>query len=65
MSNRQRMDTNKLSNQLIIAGLCGMVEDDGLTPHQALEVLEDIKRQTMPALMQIARERSGTNEVKP
>jgi len=54
---KQRMDRNKLSHQMVIAGLCGMVEDDGLTMHEAFEVLEDIKRQIFPALMEMQRER--------
>jgi hypothetical protein len=52
----KRMDVTKISNQLVMAGLVGMVENDGLTPHEAFEVLEDIKRQTWHALTQIKRE---------
>jgi hypothetical protein len=51
-----KADLSKLSHQLIVAGLVGMIEDDGLTFHEAMDVLEDIKRQTFPALMEIARE---------
>lgn len=51
-----KMDLTKRSQQLILAGLTAMISDDGLTFHQAMEVLEDIKRQTFPALMEISRE---------
>ncbi|BFH71227.1 hypothetical protein J27TS7_34220 [Paenibacillus dendritiformis] len=54
---KEKFNPDRLNHQLIVAGLCGMVEDEGLTPHQTLEVLEDIKRQTFNALMQIAAER--------
>lgn len=50
-----QMDQTKMSNMLVITGLLKMVEDDGLTPHEAFEVLEDIKRQTWHALSQIHR----------
>lgn len=57
MSGRKQMNLNRVSDKMIVAGLAGLVEDDGLTPHQALEVLDDIKRHTMPVLIDIARER--------
>lgn len=56
MKERKRMDINKISNKLIIAGLAGMVEDEGLTPHEAFEVLEDIKQKVFHALGDIRGE---------
>ena len=53
---RKKCDLTKMSQQLIVAGLAGMIEDDGLTFHEAMEVLEDIKSQCFPALMEISRE---------
>lgn len=53
------MNLDNQNQQLIIAGLTGMVDDEGLTLHEALEVLEDIKRNIAPALMQIASERKN------
>ena len=50
-----KMDMKKISHQFVVSGLVAMVEDDGLTPHQAFEVLEDIKRQTWHALAEIHR----------
>lgn len=58
MNEKKKMDMTKLSHSLVISGLLGMVEDDGLTPHEALEVLEDIKRQTFFALMEVHREKA-------
>lgn len=52
----KRMELNKMSNQLVIAGITAMVEDDGLTPHEAFEVLEDIKRNIWSALAEIRQE---------
>ncbi|MEF3312340.1 hypothetical protein PV433_25985 [Paenibacillus sp. GYB004] len=53
---RKLMDQNNFNHKLIIAALAGMVEDDGLTPHEAFAVLEDIKRNTFHALAEIHRE---------
>jgi hypothetical protein len=50
------MDQNNFNHKLIIAALAGMVEDDGLTPHEAFAVLEDIKCNTFHALAEIHRE---------
>lgn len=55
MGNRKHMDINNLNTQLIIAGLAGLV-DDGYTPHEVLEILEDIKRNTFHGLAEIYRE---------
>jgi hypothetical protein len=33
-----------------------MVEDDGLTPHEAFQLLEEIKRQTWHALSEVYQE---------
>lgn len=54
---RMKMDLTKVSNQLIVAGLAGMIDDEGLTMHEAFDVLEDIKRNIFPALMEMQRER--------
>jgi hypothetical protein len=55
-----------MSHQLIVAGLAGLIDEDGLTFHEAMEVLEDIKSQTFPALMEMAsdnREKAGGHRV--
>lgn len=53
------MDTKKFSHGMVITGLLHMVEDDGLTPRQAFEVLEDIKKNTYFALMDAYKEKWG------
>lgn len=59
-----KMDLNKLSNQLVMTGFVAMVEDDGLSLHEAMEVMHDIQKQTAPAIMQIMSERrQGANGV--
>lgn len=50
------IDMNNHHNQLIVAALAGMVEDEGMTVHEVHQRLEDIKRDTFPALMEIQRE---------
>lgn len=52
MKERKRMDINNFNTKLIIAGMTGLV-DDGLTPHEVFEVLEDIKMNIFHALADI------------
>lgn len=40
--------------QMIIAGMAGLI-DDGRTFHEVMRLMEDIKIEVYPALMQIAR----------
>lgn len=54
---KRETDLTNRNQQLIVAGLAGLIEDDGLTFHEAMDVLEAIKRDTFPALMQMSRER--------
>ena len=49
-----KFDTNNFNQQLIIAGMVGLI-DEGLNFHEMVEVLEQIKNQTFPAMLQIAR----------
>lgn len=57
-----QLDLNKTSHQLIVAALGMMIDDEGLTVHQVAEVLEDIKRQTFPALSEMSRENKGKED---
>lgn len=57
---KKYLDQSLLSYQMVIAGLVGMIDDDGLTVHEVFEVLEDIKREVFPALAEISRERKVT-----
>lgn len=52
---KAKTDLNNFNQQLIITGMVGLIEGDGLTFHEMIQVLEDIKKQTFPAMMQIAR----------
>jgi hypothetical protein len=54
---RTKMNLNNLNHQLVVAGLTGMVDEDGLTPHEAFEVVEDIKQNIFHALAEIRREK--------
>lgn len=51
--NKPKLDLNNLNVGFVITGLVGMVEDDGLTPHEAFELLDVIKNQTWHALTEI------------
>ncbi|MFH5182920.1 hypothetical protein ACHHV8_09980 [Paenibacillus sp. TAB 01] len=44
---------------LIVSALASMVEDEGKTPREAFQMLEDIKRDTWHALQQIHMEAKG------
>lgn len=52
----KRMDLTRLADQMIVSGLSWLVEKDGLSPIEAFDVLEDIKRNTFHSLNQIKRE---------
>lgn len=47
------LETN-FNAQLIVAGMVGLI-DEGRTFHEMMEIIEAIKRETFPAMMQIAR----------
>ncbi|MNO43384.1 hypothetical protein D3C76_336030 [compost metagenome] len=59
---RLKFNLNNINHGLIVTGMLGMVEDEGLTPHEVFDVLEDIKRQTWHALAEIRAERRVTHE---
>lgn len=50
---KPKLDLNNINVGFVITGLIGMVEDDKLTPHQAFELLDVIKRETWHALTDI------------
>lgn len=41
-----KFNEKNLNHGFIITGLLGLVEDEGLSPHEAFRVVEDIKNQT-------------------
>lgn len=55
----KQMDMKRHGDIFIIDGLRRLVEESGMTPHEAFEVLEDIKRQTWHALADIHAETKG------
>lgn len=55
MHERKRMDITNLNTKLVIAGMTGLI-DDGLTPHEVFEVLDDIKRNVWHGLIEIHSE---------
>lgn len=42
--------------KLIIAGLTGLVEDEGYSPHEAFRLLDSVKQNTFHALAETGRE---------
>lgn len=55
--NLVKLDLDNTNHQLIIGALVNLVEDEGYSPREAFELLEDIKRNTYHALMEISQER--------
>lgn len=53
---RKTMNDSKLGTPFVVTGLLHMVEDEGFTPHEAMEILDDIKNQTYFTLMDIHKE---------
>jgi len=41
---------------LIVAAFGMLVDDEGMSPHQVFELVEQIKRDTFPALMEMYNE---------
>jgi hypothetical protein len=50
---KREFDLKNINVGFVITGLIGMVEDEGMTPHEAFEMLEEIKRNTWHALAEI------------
>lgn len=55
--NKKELDLSNINVSFVITGLLGMVEDEGMTPHEAFEMLEVIKRNTWHALADIKNEK--------
>jgi len=53
-TNVEELLATNMNAQLIVAGMAGLI-DEGRSFHEMVEVLEEIKRQTFPAMMEIAR----------
>ncbi|WP_419893239.1 hypothetical protein [Oceanobacillus kimchii] len=49
---------NSINLQLIVAGLAGLIDHEGYTFHEVMDLLEETKRNTFPALMEMSREES-------
>lgn len=52
---RKRMDLNNFNVKLIVAGMAGLI-DEGNTPHDVFDILEDIKNNTFHALADMRQE---------
>ena len=51
---KKKLD-NSMGLQLIVAGMVGLIEDEGHSFHEVMELLEATKRNTFPAMMEISR----------
>jgi hypothetical protein len=58
MKPRPKVNLENINVGFIITGLAGMVEDDGLSPHEAFRLVDEIKNQTFHALCEIKKEKS-------
>lgn len=56
-----KVDLDKISHQLVMTGFVAMVEDDGMTLHEAMETVREIQRVSTPAIMQIMSERRAAS----
>lgn len=55
-----KFDLSNKNQQLIIAGMAGLI-DEGNTFHEMLAILEAIKNQTFPAMLELSREKRINN----
>ncbi|MEK5167154.1 hypothetical protein NYE69_33270 [Paenibacillus sp. FSL R5-0527] len=53
MEKQLKFNPNNRAHAFVVTGMLEMVEKDGLTPREVFVVLDDIKRQTFRALMEI------------
>jgi len=51
---KKKLD-NSMGLQLIVAGMVGLIEEEGHSVHEVMELLEATKRNTFPAMMEISR----------
>ncbi len=54
-----KLDLDNRNHQIIVAALASLVEDEGHSPRDVMALLEDIKKNTFHALMEISRERKA------
>lgn len=52
-----KLDLNNKNHQLIVGALVNLVEDEGCSPREVMDLLEDIKNSTFHALLEISQER--------
>lgn len=55
MNFKEKLDKS-FGTQLIVTGLARLVEEEGHTPHEAFNLLEEVKRNTFHALAAIKSE---------
>lgn len=56
MSDKVKFNQNSFGQGLIITGLAELVEKEGLTPHEALDVADMLKNNCFHALCEIKKE---------
>lgn len=47
--------------KLIVAGMAGLVEDEGYSPHEVMDILDGAKQATFFALAEMHREKKRTD----
>lgn len=52
-----KVDLTNVNQAFIVVGICGLVEEEGLTPREAFRLVNAIMKQIFPALMVITEER--------
>lgn len=52
---KKTLDTS-LGLQLIVAGMAGLVEDEGYTPHEVFDLMRAAQQNTFHALAEISKE---------
>lgn len=53
---RARLDTNKFSHKMLVASLGMMVDDDGLSPHEVKDVVEEAFNRSFHSLVEMHKE---------
>jgi len=56
MTNFKTKLEKSMNLQLIVAGVSGLVDNEGYTPHEAWRLVEEVKKNIFPALMEMSRD---------
>lgn len=52
---QQKID-NSIGLRMIIAGLTGLIDDEGYTPREVFELMDGVRKHIYPVLLEVGKE---------